>query len=513
MDARLRIGLPLVLLLGASQVPSAMDFRISGADDPQPIPGMVSNSVTQLVVGERGGQTWVWGSNSFGVLRSADLGATFETFESVAITPQLGGVSGLAVGEGLVAAATVIDTAIADVQGAGGGIVYSLDNGLNWTWLEQPLDCYVEAASGLPQDRIAVDCYTGDTLNTIDIPTTTSIQNITYDLSIEGDSAIWASSFAGGFRRYSLSTGQWKNEVVDDNLYDPVANLNHRAFSVLCADDGVWAGSAGGLNFRPYGSTEWTQFTYQNPQENGEPTITGNWVVVLDRQELPGGGEAIWAGGWATFASIGDYFGLSYTRDNGESWTVIHDLDDVKVWDLAFDGDDVYVATDEGLYRSNAGGVPGSWALYPSMNVVENGVIRREMLVDEVYTVAVPEGQLLVGSTRGLFHSADGGSTWSSTHHEPSPHIFFPNPFSPTAFRKATIGFDLAQPGAVSVKIYDFAMDPVQVVADGRSLPAGPVELYWDGRNRQGNVVANGVYFYSVEGPGISSWGKIMVIK
>ncbi|MCA9784842.1 MAG: hypothetical protein KC518_14760, partial [Candidatus Cloacimonetes bacterium] len=297
---------------------------------------MVSNSVTQLQVGQVGGQSWVWGSNSFGVLRSADLGATFDTYESVAITPQDGGVSGLAVGPTLVAAATVIDTAIADVQGAGGGIVYTMDNGGNWTWLPQPLDCYVEAENGLPQDRIAVDCYTGDTLSYIDIPTTTTIQNIPYDLSVEGDSAIWAASFAGGFRRYSLASQQWKNEVVDNNGFDPVANLNHRAFSVLSADGGVWAGSAGGLNFRPWGSSEWEHFSYQNKQDNGEPTITGNWVVVLDRQPLPDGSEAIWAGGWATFANIGDYYGLSYTNDNGGSWTVIHDLDQVKVWDLAF---------------------------------------------------------------------------------------------------------------------------------------------------------------------------------
>lgn len=508
--------LPLLLLALAAWAQPAFSPRVfdpADADDPQPVGGMVSNSVTQLEVGRAGNTPVIWGSNSFGVLKSTDFGRTFSTYESVALMPQEGGVSGLGVGDQLVAIATVIDTSIAGVQGAGGGIAYTLNQGLDWQYLPQPMDCYVEGATNAPADRIAVSCYTGDTLDYVDTPTTTTVQNITYDLSVEGDSAIWAASFAGGFRRYSLATGQWRNEVVDSNPFEPVQNLNHRAFSVLCADDGVWAGSAGGLNFRPWGSNTWTRFQYQQPQENGEPTITGNWVVVLRRQPLEDGGEAIWAGGWATFATVGDYYGLSYTTDNGASWTVIHDLDDLKVWDIAFDGDQVWVATDDGLYKSSRGGEPGSWNAYPAIRVVEDGTVRREMLVDEIYAVEVVEGRLLLGCTRGLFWSTDGGGTWGSTHHEPAGPLFFPNPFSPAAFVKATLGVDLPRAGRVTVKLFDFAMDPVKVVADGVSLPAGYSELYWDGTNRRGDTVANGVYFYSVEGPGLSTWGKLMVIR
>ncbi|MCB9475214.1 MAG: hypothetical protein H6678_15535 [Candidatus Delongbacteria bacterium] len=509
MTARLMLLLALALTASAQHT-----FDLAGADDPQPVDGMVSNSVTQLEVGWVGSNPVVWGSNSFGVLHSTDLGQTFQTYESVAIMPQEGGVSGLAVGNQLVAIATVIDTSIAGVQGAGGGIAYTLDQGSNWTWLPQPMDCYVEGASNNPADRIAVSCYdSSDTLEYIGTPTTTTVQNITYELSVEGDSAIWAASFAGGFRRYSLATGQWRNHVVDSNPFDPVANLNHRAFSVLSADGGVWAGSAGGLNFMPRGGTQWTHFDYQHPQENGEPTITGNWVVVLKRQALDGGGEAIWVGGWATFATVGDYYGLSYTTDDGASWTVIHDMQDHKIWDIAFNGNDVWVATDDGLFKSNQGGADGSWNRYPEIKVVENGVIRREMLVDEIYAVEFVNGQLLVGCTRGLFFSADGGASWGSTWHQPSAARFFPNPFSPAAFVQATLSVDLPRAGSVTVKLFDFAMDPVKVVADGVSLPAGTSELYWDGRNRQGDLVANGVYFYSIEGPGLSSWGKLMVIR
>jgi hypothetical protein len=54
----------------------------------------------------------------------------------------------------------------------------------------------------------------------------------------------------------------------------------------------------------------------------------------------------------------------------------------------------------------------------------------------------------------------------------------------------------------------------VKTVADGAAVPAGQsIEFYWDGTNRRGDLAANGVYFYTVEGPGISTWGKLMVIK
>jgi hypothetical protein len=80
--------LPLLLAcaaaLSAQPAFSPRVFDPADADDPQPVPGMVSNSVTQLEIGYQGSNPVVWGSNSYGVLRSTDLGVTFNTFESVA---------------------------------------------------------------------------------------------------------------------------------------------------------------------------------------------------------------------------------------------------------------------------------------------------------------------------------------------------------------------------------------------------------------------------------------------
>jgi hypothetical protein len=485
-----------------------------------PYPGMVSNSVTQLRVVVEDGDTLVFASNSFGVLRSDDFGASFVTYTDSSGVGR-GGVSGLAALPGVVAAATVIDTSIANVQGAGTGIGFSRDRGASWTWLEQPIDSVFDTSIP-PQQWIAVDCATGDSLDwLIELPNRTPVENITWSLALEGDSALWAASFAGGFRRLDLATGCWRLFVPDDDRFHPVDHLNHRAFSVLAGRGGIWLGSAGGLNFLPWSVLHdggehrlgqgWTHFDYQHPQLDGTPTITGNWVVTMEANPLPDGGEEIWVAGWATYSSVGDYYGLSWTADNGASWTEVEDLRDVKIWDLAFDGDDVYVATDQGLWKSDRHGESGSWSRYPALRDSESG---REMITSTVYAVKVVGGRLLVGSTRGLFVSADRGNTWRSTHHEPQAALFFPSPFSPRVHGLATCSVTASRTGSVGIRIYDFAMDLVKTVADGVPLGAGETrEFYWDGTTRSGEVAANGVYFYVVEAPGGTRWGKLMVVK
>jgi len=506
----------------AARPPLLPDAAGALFDNPPTPPheGLLSNSVTQMRVVIEGPDTLLFGANSFGVLRSADFGQSFLTFTDSCGVGR-GGVCGLAAGPGLLAAATVVDTSIADVQGAGTGIGYSLDRGATWTWLEQPIDEVFDTSID-PHDWIAYDCETGDSLDwLIELPNRTPVENITWGLALEGDSAIWAASFAGGFRRYSLATQCWRLHVPDDDPFQPVAHLNHRAFSVLASRNGIWAGSAGGLGFLPWDSLHspghsalgqgWRHFDFQHPQLDGSPTVTGNWVVTMELNPLPDGSDEIWVAGWATYASVGDYYGLSWTGDDGASWTEIEDLRGQKIWDLAFDGDDVWVGTDEGLWKSNRHGAAGSWSRY---GPIRDSVTGREMLTETVYAVKKVGAHLLVGTPRGLFRSADRGNTWQSTHHEPGGPLFFPNPFSPRVHQRATLAVRAAAAGGATIRLYDFAMDLVKTVADGASVPAGQsVEFYWDGTNRKGELAANGVYFYTVEAPGLSTWGKLMVVK
>lgn len=524
----LLILLPVLLLAAVTQDRIAPLLRPGQAgfetdEGAPPTEGMISNSVTQLAVVELGSETHLYGANSFGLLRSTDLGTTIETITDSSGLGR-GGVSGLAANQWLVAASTVIDTSIANVQGAGTGVAYSTDRGINWNWLPQPVDLVADTTGVNPRDWVGLDCVTGDSLDwLIETVVVTPVENITWGLACEGDSAIWAASFAGGFRRYSLATECWSLQVPDDNRFAPAAdnNLNHRAFSVLASNNGIWAGSAGGLNFLSWEDVSdpersrlgegWRHFDFQHPQSNGTPTITGNWVVNMSRRAMSDGTDQVWVAGWATFASVGDGYGLSWTGDDGDTWTEVTDLRGVKIWDIAFDGDDVYVAADDGLWKSNNNGQAGSWNRFESIRDTATG---RSALTDEVYAVDVAAGHLLVGAARGLFVSEDRGNSWTSQHHEPMNLVAFPNPFSPKAHERAIFAIEAERAGDVTIELFDFAMDLVSVVASGEPVPAGrQVEFYWNGRNRKGDLVANGVYFYRVDAPGASRWGKLMVVK
>jgi len=65
-----------------------------------------------------------------------------------------------------------------------------------------------------------------------------------------------------------------------------------------------------------------------------------------------------------------------------------------------------------------------------------------------------------------------------------------PNPFGP----ETEFGFQLPELGAVEVKIYNMFGEEIRTLA--RSLyPAGDHRVRWDGKDRQGNSVVNGMYF------------------
>ncbi|MEN8007948.1 MAG: FlgD immunoglobulin-like domain containing protein [Candidatus Krumholzibacteriota bacterium] len=69
-----------------------------------------------------------------------------------------------------------------------------------------------------------------------------------------------------------------------------------------------------------------------------------------------------------------------------------------------------------------------------------------------------------------------------------------PNPFNPAT----TISYELAQPGHVSLEIFDLTGRRVQTLVSG-SLPAGPHQAIWQGRDSGGRRMASGVYFCRLE--------------
>jgi flagellar hook assembly protein FlgD len=88
--------------------------------------------------------------------------------------------------------------------------------------------------------------------------------------------------------------------------------------------------------------------------------------------------------------------------------------------------------------------------------------------------------------------------------------------FSPTggfADREVGIGFTLGQAGAVTVRVYNRAGWLVREVARGLAVGPGANLVRWDGRDREGAVVADGLYLVVVEAFGQTQRKALAVVR
>ena len=84
-----------------------------------------------------------------------------------------------------------------------------------------------------------------------------------------------------------------------------------------------------------------------------------------------------------------------------------------------------------------------------------------------------------------------------------------PNPFASGGTR---IAFSLAEPGEVSLRIYDAGGRLVRVLADGPRA-AGVHEESWDGRDGRGRWAASGVYYYRLDARAFSRTRRMVLLR
>ena len=89
----------------------------------------------------------------------------------------------------------------------------------------------------------------------------------------------------------------------------------------------------------------------------------------------------------------------------------------------------------------------------------------------------------------------------------------YPNPFNPETW----IPYHLAKDAEVTLTIYDVRGVAVRTLTLGHQ-PAGIYErrrraAYWDGRNRLGEPVASGVYFYTLTAGDYTATRKLLIVK
>jgi ligand-binding sensor domain-containing protein len=515
-----RIGLYLILanpLFLYSQYTVADTYTLPQNIDGEIFPFPPGNSAAHVA----SRNDTLWFGTGRGLTRTVDAGITWEHFRSdEAFMPH--GIFTVHLADQSVWVSTGYSKeTTAGSQQAGSGYTYSSDNGMTWNYIPQPLDPY----------DIDTLLYGENKIRALGI--STDVSNITYSISSMGEE-IWVASFAGGLRKSTDYGNTWERVIIppdyldtihpDDDLsftLSPVAGqltnegyLNHRVFSVyIASDSSIWVGTANGINRSIDGGISWRKFNHQN-QIN---SILGNWVIRIAEQRLDDGAIRIWTTNWRA-EDPNEQFGVSFTDNHGETWTnLLHNL---RAYDFAFRGNIIYIATDEGILRSDTDGKTWNTSGTIIDRESDQRFVSREVLsvasVDQFVWAGTGEGiartedtgDQLFGYTWKIFRTytpvAGAGSTYA-----------YPNPFSP-GFSTTRIHYDTdSRDAVVSIEIFDFAMNKVKTLirnADRTGLYEH--DEIWDGKNNDGSIVPNGVYFYRVLIDGDEGrWGKIMVLQ
>ena len=87
------------------------------------------------------------------------------------------------------------------------------------------------------------------------------------------------------------------------------------------------------------------------------------------------------------------------------------------------------------------------------------------------------------------------------------------NVFRPENGPPLKIAFKAVEDGRVTAKVFNLAGELVEPVFDADVFAGVWFQATWDGRNRDNETVASGVYFVSIKGGGLKSMRKVVVLK
>ncbi len=490
------VGFGIHITPAGAQVGTVMDFRL--LQEKQEYPnrnGLVGNSVTDLI--------WfngtLYAAGGRGISVTPDGGVNWQQWTTRDYGGQ-GGVSAMAIADdGTLWIATAYDTTIdGNNLQVGGGLRYLSPGSDRWVYIPQPVDARTDTAGGMR-------------------PTTTTIQNVTFDIAIQ-DSTIWIASFGGGIRRSTDYGKTWEVVTTDGLPFSALDYLNHRGFAVMVENGNIWVGTADGISKSTDGGHTWQRFTHTNQSQ----PISGNWVIALAYNPYDG---SVWA---ATLRALGEdeVTAVSRTKNGGVTWEVFlaEELSDGSFpRNFAFYDSAVYVATENGVYKTVDDGQ--SWYRIADIHDPVSG---ERILKNIFYSVATapatpPFHQLWVGASDGLAVTQDNGYTWTifrsfvSTRERPDPPVYaYPNPFSPFRHEYVRFQFDVTEATDVQIDILNFAMEKVITLQSDQVAPQqGNFDrsLFWDGRDANGRMVDNGVYFFRARVGNRVSWGKIVIIN
>jgi len=325
--------------------------------------------------------------------------------------------------------------------------------------------------------------------------------NITYDVFVDSD-IIWTANWWRGLSKSTDGGLNWELISFDPGCFNPQDSLHHRAFSLAIGDSVIWAGTEGGINYSTDRGVTWE--CIRRTEEEG--ALSADKVVCIRIRDA-GGAEEIWAAAWKNYQTGGD-FGVSISSDEGQTWRTV--LNKRRVWNFLFHGEDVFAASDSGLWFSDDGG--------QSFENITDHAISYNI---DMYSVAMTSDSVIwIGTSNGLYQGGYRGDYWEKvdftaldTDDEKSqgPGFFalgqnFPNPFNPST----TIPVNLKRSGFITIRVYDILGRELKTIVSAH-LSQGEYRFQWDGADDQGCQVPAGVYFYRLDN-GQTGYTRTMIL-
>ena len=528
-----------------------------------PVPGLLGTDIGDIVWSGR----YLWIATERGLarldptdrngLRDSDW-VTFTEAHGLG----RGAVSALAASGDTVWAATLFDTTLGVSNQAGNGLSFSIDSGETWkhipnetifdpsrpSFADQDPPTQVDNACfglALDGDTIWAAFFAGSSVRSRDAGRTWE------RVLPDGADKIVYNVGDNDARKFRILADSLANseDVDEERVREARAAADsldlqsyvHRTFSALAYDDTVWIGTAAGVARSFDGGTTWKQSraAFDEFGERLAGSLSANWVVALARQRPPGGGSVVWVGAKLGPTNL-ETAAINFSADNGESWQF---SGPTFAWGFAFAEDAVWAASDDGLLRSGDAGL--TWETVAVEDLQSRDHLREPFV--GVEATPNPEGgkTLWVGAENGLAQAviatpdgesvADADFTWRILAFplktrtldsgdiigeggavDPDDAVTYaaPSPFAPSRDEHTRIVFGLQDPADISISIYDFASRPVRELALKQARSGqGYHYINWDGRDDDGELVANGVYFYRLStDDGDQAFGKVLVL-
>jgi hypothetical protein len=346
-----------------------------------------------------------------------------------------------------------------------GGLLYSSDDGTNWTSLGLR-DMDIREMAVAKNGSLLV---TGPGVyRSTDAGTTWSISSSgitvsrTRAIAVNSSGTLFVASYLGGVFKSTNNGSTWAaiNSGMPD--YDDF-DLQVKEPNLLF----LGTGTSGVYRSTDEGST-WVQ------------TASGMSYLNISSLALSANGT-LYAGTW-------DQSTVYKSTNNGTTWaSASAGLTGGSVSGLAASGDILYGCTADGVFRSTNEGT--SWSLVD--NTYDRTVIQKLAVTQDGHLIAT-------GANGAILISRDIITGTGIAFGKTQPLTFrvlqnYPNPFNPAT----NLPYDLPTRGRVSVIVYDVQGREVRTLID-QEQEAGMHSVQWEGTNDRNQHIASGTYYAKV---------------